>query len=181
MEAVESATALDGVARLVRPLADALVDSAGRRRLLQGNWLGHAVHPPLTDLPLGTWTSATLLDLFGGQRSRPAATMLVGAGIAAAVPTALTGLAEWAPISAPEKRVGAVHALSNSVGLMCYVGSLTARLRGRHSAGVALGLAGGVCGLIGGFLGGHLTEVRKVSSVNPAFERPPVDVHSPDE
>lgn len=181
MEALESATPLDRVVSLARPLGDALIGSPVRRRLLQGHWLGHAVHPMLTDLPLGMWMSAALLDLVGGRRSRSAATLLVGAGIATAVPTALTGLAEWAPIGQPEKRVGTVHALSNSVGLMCYVGSLTSRLRGRHSAGVALGLAGGVSGVVGGYLGGHLTTVRKISSFDPAFGRSPADVHSPDE
>ncbi len=178
MEALESAAPLDRLVSLARPLGDALIGSPVRRRLLHGRWLGHAVHPMLTDLPLGMWMSAVLLDLVGGRRSRSAATLLVGAGIATAVPTALTGLAEWAPIAQQEKRVGTVHALSNSVGLMCFAASLTSRLRGRHPAGVAFGLAGGVCGVVGGYLGGHLTTVRKISSVHPAFDRPAADVRA---
>ena len=36
---------------------------------LSGIWLGHALHPLLTDLPIGTWTSAVLLDWLGGGRA----------------------------------------------------------------------------------------------------------------
>ncbi|MDQ6642413.1 MAG: hypothetical protein M3Y66_07965, partial [Actinomycetota bacterium] len=54
---------------------------------LRGGWLGHGVHPVLTDLPLGCWVSATLVDLVGGHQGRTAATRLVGIGVASALPT----------------------------------------------------------------------------------------------
>ncbi len=54
---------------------------AACRDLLTGRWLGHAVHPVLTDLPIGFWTSAFTLDLIGGRRSRAAAQRLVGLGV----------------------------------------------------------------------------------------------------
>ena len=72
-ERVEGAAALDGVSAQVRPLAEALVGSPTRRDALQGAWLGHAVHPLLTDLPIGFWTSANTLHLGGGVAARPAA------------------------------------------------------------------------------------------------------------
>src|SRR5258708_1659958 len=31
--------------------------------LLNGTWLGHPLHPVLTDVPLGTWTGMMMLDL----------------------------------------------------------------------------------------------------------------------
>lgn len=34
---------------------------------LSGAWLGHALHPALTDVVLGSFLSATLLDLLGGD------------------------------------------------------------------------------------------------------------------
>jgi hypothetical protein len=49
----ENATALDPVIRAVKPLADALVADPNRRDLLRGTWLGHALHPPMTDVPIG--------------------------------------------------------------------------------------------------------------------------------
>jgi hypothetical protein len=39
---------------------------------LSGDWLGHALHPLLTDLPIGTWTSAVLLD-WSAAGAEPAA------------------------------------------------------------------------------------------------------------
>ena len=41
--------------------------------VLSGTWLGHALHPMLTDIPIGSFTSGSLLDVFGGKRARPAA------------------------------------------------------------------------------------------------------------
>src|SRR5680860_21105 len=62
-----------------------------RRSPLHTDALGHSVHPLLTDLTLGCWISASILDLAGGAQERRAATLLVGSGLAAAVPTAIAG------------------------------------------------------------------------------------------
>jgi uncharacterized membrane protein len=179
VRSVEESTALDPAVHLVDPVAEALVDSPEVRDALRGRWLGHALHPLLTDLPLGFWMSATALDLLGGRPSRPAATMLTALGVATALPTALTGLAEFGPIEQRDKRVAVVHAAANSVALACYTASLSARLRGRHLRGMAMALAGGTAALAGGYLGGHLTEVRKVSSHNPEFDEPAAPGPSP--
>src|SRR4051794_8454426 len=77
--------------------------------LLRSGLVGHALHPLLTDLPLGFWTAATALDLRGRPQDRESSRWLVGAGLLAAGPTAVTGLAEWAPTEAPVQRVGALH------------------------------------------------------------------------
>lgn len=173
MQMIEAADGLDGVAATVRRLSGTLVASPRRRQLFQGQWLGHAVHPLLTDLPLGTWMSTTLLDLFGGAGSRPAARRLLAFGVASALPTAATGLAELGDTGAREQRVGVLHAASNSTALAAYTASLIARRAGRHRTGVSLALIGGLAATVGGYLGGHLTEVRKVSSRHPDFvERP---------
>ncbi|MGN6251693.1 MAG: DUF2231 domain-containing protein [Marmoricola sp.] len=180
MTSLEGATALDPAVRLLDPVADALVADPERRDVLQGRWLGHALHPLLTDLPIGFWTSASVLDLLGGKGARPAATLLTALGVAAAVPTAATGLAEYAPIEQRDKRVAVVHASANSAALLCYTASLAARLRGRHGRGVVLALAGSGVAAVGGYLGGHLTEARKVGSHDPAFdEAPPVPTAVP--
>lgn len=175
MKAIESATRLDMPVDALRPLARSLLASPARKRLLQGEWLGHGVHPMLTDFPLGAWMSASLLDVIGGRRSRSAATTLVGFGVVTALPTVLTGIAEWGETGEREQRVGVVHAASNAVALGLYTSSLRARLQGRHGAGAMLGIAGGLTAVMGGYLGGHLTEVRKVSSRHRAFIGPQRD------
>ncbi|TDD72086.1 DUF2231 domain-containing protein [Jiangella aurantiaca] len=142
------------------------------RRLLHGHWLGHAVHPLLTDVPVGAWTSAALLDLSGRRELRPAARFLVGAGLVAAVPTAVTGLAEWGRTEGAARRVGVLHAASNTAALALYSSSFAARRAGRHRLGVLLGLGGAAAAGAGGFLGGHLVIARKVGSRHPVFDRP---------
>lgn len=168
---VEDAAVLDGAVGVLRTVADPLVADPGRKAALQGHWLGHGIHPLMTDLPLGMWMSGTLLDLIGPEGSEQAARRLIGLGILAALPTSLTGLAEWATIgSRRDQRTGALHAAINSAALAAYTGSWLARRRGGRRAATALALTGGMLATAGGYLGGHLTEVRKVSSRHPAFD-----------
>ncbi|MEE6272814.1 DUF2231 domain-containing protein [Georgenia wangjunii] len=169
--ALEHNDALDPAVKALEPVAEALVASEPARRALHGRVLGHALHPLLTDLPIGAWTSATILDLTGS--SREAASRLVGVGLLAAVPTAVTGWAEWATTEGGAKRVGVAHAAANSVALGLYTGSWLARRRGHHGLGVAIGLAAGVVVGAGGFLGSHLSLARKVSTHNAAFAPEP--------
>src|SRR4051794_6264785 len=167
---LEEETALDALVRVARPLADALVADPSRRDLLQGRWLGHALHPLMTDLPIGFWTSAVTLDLLGAPESRGAARRLVGLGVLAALPTAVTGWAEWTETGEREQRVGVVHAVSNVVALTGFAASWRARRRGQHARGAALALASSTALALGGYLGGHLVSARKVSTRNPAFD-----------
>jgi uncharacterized membrane protein len=129
------------------------------RDLLTGRWLGHAAHPPLTDAPLGFWTSATVLDLVSPRSSRQAARRLVGLGVLAALPTAATGLAEFGLLSdQTDRRTAMVHATGNTAALAAYTGSWLARRGGRHRLGVALGLLGATLSAGAGYLGGHLAQ-----------------------
>src|SRR3954452_13514850 len=97
----------------------------------------------LTDFPLGTWMSASLLDLVGGRQSRTASRRLITFGVAAALPTMAAGWTDWLAATRAQRRVGIVHAATNSTALSLYVASLAARRRGHHRPGVALGIAGG--------------------------------------
>ena len=145
--------------RLATPLASAVSELFGRSGLkdvFSGSWFGHPLHPLLTDLPIGSWTSAMVLDFVGGRRAQPAADALVAVGIATAVPTAVTGLSDWSDLGDVDRRIGLVHATANSIAVACYVASLVARRRGRRPAGVILGVAGATAATAGGFLGGHL-------------------------
>src|SRR5262245_32470025 len=51
------------------------------RPWLSGDWLGHALHPLLTDVTIGCWTSAFVLDVVGGRAARRNARMLIGLGL----------------------------------------------------------------------------------------------------
>ena len=149
--------------RPARPVKDAL----------SGTWLGHALHPLLTDLPIGTWTSAVLLDWLGGGASQDAADRLIALGLAFTVPASATGLTEWAdsePASDAVRRVGFVHAAANAGATVLFGASLAARRRGARGAGKLLALAG--AGVLGasGHLGGHLSYAKGVGVDQTAFE-----------
>ncbi|HEX5365604.1 MAG TPA: DUF2231 domain-containing protein [Acidimicrobiales bacterium] len=161
---VEQAEGLDRpAAALERALAP--LGRPGRLRdLLTGVPLGHAAHPMLTDIPIGCWTSATVLDLTGGPAARPGARRLLGLGNLAALPAAVTGAAEWLQADTASRRVGVVHANSNLVGLALYGTSWLARRRGRQALGVSLALAGMAVTTFAGHLGGHLAIARKVGT-----------------
>lgn len=135
--------------------------------VLRGEWLGHAVHPVLSDLPLGCWTSATVLDLIGFRRSRAAATTLVAVGLATAAPTAISGLSEFSRTHGQARRVAAVHAAGNAVGVGLYAASLRSRLRGRHLRGVLTALAGSAVTAGAGYLGGELALNRGLGARRP--------------
>jgi len=167
---LEHATALDGLVHALEPSIQALFGTGKRASILRGEWLGHAVHPSLSDVVLGTWTSASLLDLFGGPDSSASAQRLIGTGLLAAGPTAWTGWAEWSAAGSRDKRVGLVHAVANGVAASAYAASWLARRRGRHGTGAGLALAGAAVSGISAYLGGHLAHARKVASSHPAYD-----------
>jgi hypothetical protein len=166
---IETDDRIDGAATLLRRLADGVVRSPPVDRGLRGTWLGHALHPLLTDFPLGAWMSASFLDLFGGRDGRRPAQRLIGFGLLAAAPTAASGLAEWRATAGGAQRVGVVHAAVNTTATLLYGSSWVARRRGSHPLAVALGVGGGVVATVGGYVGGHLSLVRKIGTADPRF------------
>jgi hypothetical protein len=173
---LEEATALDPPVHALEPSVRALFGTGTRASVLRGDWLGHAVHPLLTDVVIGTWTSATLLDLFGGRDTSAAAQRLIGTGLLAAGPTAWTGWAEWSEAGSRDKRVGLVHAVTNGLAIGTYTASWIARQRGRHGTGARLALAGAAVSGVGAYLGGHLAVARKVGTRHSAYVESPQGV-----
>jgi nitrite reductase/ring-hydroxylating ferredoxin subunit len=143
-------TARSAVNKVLRPQAV--------KDLLHGTWLGHPLHPVLAQVPVGTWLSAGVLDAI--PPARPAAALLIGTGVAVAVPTALSGAADWSEQDDAVRRLGAVHAVANSVALGLYVGSLVARAKGNGTLGRLLAYSG--LGLAGGSaaIGGHMAYAQ---------------------
>lgn len=169
---LENTSALDRPVEAIEPQIRAVFGTGRRASVLRGDWLGHAVHPSLTDLVIGSWTSATLLDWFGGEESAIAARRLVATGLLAVGPTAWTGWAEWLALEPRDKRVGLVHAVTNGLAIGVYTASWASRRRGRHRSGARLALAGAAVSGVGAYLGGHLAAARKAGSRHPAFNGP---------
>ena len=145
---------------------------------LSGTWLGHPVHPLLILLPMGSWTSAVVLDWLGGRDAEKAADILLGVGIAGAVPTVATGYADWAdtePGNDTVRRIGIVHAALNASATILFGASLAARGGGSRGSGKLLALAGMGAISAGGYLGGHLTYAEGVGVDVTTFEDYPED------
>lgn len=179
MLGMEQAEGLDNAVEAARPLVDAIGDRPALRDALQGRWLGHALHPAVVQFPLGTWISASVLDLLGPDDGGRAARCLVGAGILGAVPAALTGVAEIHEAPRPAKRVGAAHALTNTAALTMQVGSWIARGAGSHGAGRILSLAAVAVASWGGLMGGHLAIGRNIGTRDSALEARPLEEPAP--
>jgi nitrite reductase/ring-hydroxylating ferredoxin subunit/uncharacterized membrane protein len=157
--------ALDAPAKPLGKAVRGALGPGGLRDALSGRPLGHAAHPLMTDVPIGTWTSATILDAIGGRSAQPAARRLIGVGIAAALPTAASGFLDWAdtePADDEVRRVGLVHAAANVAALSLYGASLLARRRGATGRGRLLGFAGAGVLAFSGHLGGHLSYAKAV-------------------
>jgi nitrite reductase/ring-hydroxylating ferredoxin subunit len=155
--------------RTVVPQDSALKD------VLSGTWLGHPVHPPLTDVVIGAWTSALILDLVGGPETEQAAERLIGAGILASLPTAAAGASDWADVRGGDRRVGTVHALGNTTALLLHTLSWAARRRGHRTRGVALSAIGYAVATFSAWLGGHLSFGKGIGVNQTAFESAPSD------
>ena len=172
MDRVGEQSRLDGAVQLLERATAALPSKGPVRDALRGTWLDHPLHPMLTDLPIGFWTSAWMLDIVGRERDRDAARRLIGAGVLCAIPAAVTGAADWSDAQGAPRRVGVVHAIVNSSALALYTASWIARRRGRNGRGVALSWAGATFATVGGFLGGHLVAALGVGVDHTAFEEP---------
>jgi uncharacterized membrane protein len=148
--------ALDAAADALQKVVEKALAATGGAPLLRGAWLGHPLHPALTDLPIGFWTSAWVLD-FGGRRTRGAADAMVAAGLLSVAPTVAAGLADWTERDRVERRLGLVHMGANGLATLLYAASLAARRRDQRIRGIALSWAGAAAATAGAYLGGHLS------------------------
>ncbi|MEH3156240.1 MAG: DUF2231 domain-containing protein [Gordonia paraffinivorans] len=177
LAATEKLSSLDAVASMAARALSPLL-SGGPGDVLRGSWLGHPLHPVLVTVPIGAWTAVPLFDLTGQP---VAAQRLTAVGLAAAVPAATAGLAEYTTLDAAQRRVALVHAASNSVAMTALVGSMIARTRGLTGRAHALTIAGlGVTG-VSGALGGHLTYVQAAGVQRESLPVPSTSVETPQE
>ena len=185
-----------------RPWLDALADRlqqgiaatfraagpAGRtiKNALHGTWLGHPLHPVLTDVPLGAWTAALVFDAldarddhrwWGGRGYGRGADAAIVVGLAGAAGAAVTGLNDWQHTSGASRKAGLVHGLLNTAAATLYGASLVARARGVRSVGRSLALAGYAVTCAAAYLGGDLVYRRRIGvdhapSVDDGWQAP---------
>ena len=130
------------------------------KNFLHGKWLGHPLHPVLTDVPIGSWTVAAVLDgieLTGNKDYQAGADAAISIGIAGALASAVSGLTDWTATNSKRQKVGLMHGLLNLTATSLYVSSLI--LRGKKNsrrAGITCSLIGYGITTAAAYLGGHL-------------------------
>ena len=100
---------LDPVAEAIQPAIRSARDaSPAIKSLLSGTWLGHTLHPILTDVPVGAFTALAALDLveiFGASEVGPGSDVVLGFGILASYGAVVTGWADWSDTHEAPRRV----------------------------------------------------------------------------
>jgi len=133
---------------------------------LHGKWLGHPLHPVLTDITIGAWVLGAVFDGLGavtGQRAlQRTGDQLALAGTIAAVPTLLTGLADFSTFPEEAATPATVHGAMNIVNVALYGLSIRDRRNGRHRRGVALSTLAIGLSCVSAWLGGMLVYKHKV-------------------
>ena len=165
---IENTRAADPTLESLQRAATSLLDHPVPMDVLSGRVVGHPLHPAIVQIPLGCWVGACAIDMLGGQPARPAARMLVGLGVVSSAPAVLSGLAEWVHTRDAERRVGAVHAAVNALGVV-FFGASWWRRRAGDGSGRRSALAGMAVVGMGGWLGGHLAYNRGVGVNTAAF------------
>jgi nitrite reductase/ring-hydroxylating ferredoxin subunit/uncharacterized membrane protein len=151
---------------VAEPLQQGIHDAFGEKGkgikdVLHGTWLGHPLHPVLTDIPVGAWTVAAVLDVVetatGTQVASKGADAAVAIGLAGALGAAVTGLTDWSETYDRPRRIGLTHGLLNIVATSLYATSLAMRLRGKDRAtAIKLAHLGYAISGFSAYLGGHL-------------------------
>jgi nitrite reductase/ring-hydroxylating ferredoxin subunit/uncharacterized membrane protein len=185
VEIIKKQDWLEPIAGRLQPSVATALDPGGAigpkaAKILHGTWLGHPLHVVLTDVPIGSWTAAAVLDLLEentGRRSigRGADTAIT-VGVIGAAAAAVTGLADWSKIGGGQpRRVGLVHGLLNATALACYVTSLCFRRHHSRRTGRQLALLGYIISSVSAHLGGHLVYNEKLGVDHSADFSAPKD------
>ncbi len=133
---------------------------------LNGVWLGHPLHPVITDIPVGAWTATVTLDaleaITGSRTFAKGANIATALGVVSAAGAATAGLTDWQHLSGEPRREGMLHALLNSTALSLFSASLFARIVRNRKLGRSLALWGYLSLFFGAFFGGDLVYRLKI-------------------
>ena len=173
--------ALDTIAQPLSQAIRSTFETAGPagqqvKDALHGVWLGHPLHPVLTDVPIGAWTTALALDCTanGDEGRRRAATFAMGVGLAGALGAAVTGLTDWSETQGESRRTGLLHGLLNITATTLFATSWAMRQRDSHDTGRAAAWAGYAVAIGAAWFGGNLVYDQRIGVTN-------ADAHLPEE
>ena len=168
-EVIGSQEWLDTLAKPVEKTVEkAFPGETGRtiKDALHGTWLGHPLHPVLTDVPIGAWMMAQVFDALGAARNTRAydnaARVCITTGLIGAAGAAVTGLADWSETGRDSRRIGFIHGLVNVTATGLFLTSALLRRRRKTTGAVAASSTGFAVAMAGAYLGGALVYQRQI-------------------
>jgi nitrite reductase/ring-hydroxylating ferredoxin subunit/uncharacterized membrane protein len=176
---------LDPLAERVQPVIARALSRDGMvgttvANALHGTWLGHPLHVVLTDVPIGSWTAAAVLDLVeantGSRAMGRGADAAIKIGLFGAAAAAITGIADWSKIGGGAgRRVGLMHGLLNVTATTCYLTSLQLRRKRLRDQGRGYAFLGFLLANAAAYLGGHLVYSERMGVDHSAGDALPED------
>ncbi len=149
------------------------------KNFLHGTWLGHPVHPLITAIPLGSWTTSLVLDATWLASEHPvtasAADTAMLLGLLGASASVVTGLTDWSNTDATDRRVGMLHGLLNTGALLTNLVSYGLRLSGKRRTAIALTSVAYTTSMVAAYLGGELSFAKGIGVNHVAWEAGPDD------
>jgi nitrite reductase/ring-hydroxylating ferredoxin subunit/uncharacterized membrane protein len=147
------------------------------KSLLNGTWLGHPLHPVITDVPVTAWILTAVFDVIWliAQPTWAAysAFVTVIVGLLGALGAIVTGLTDWSDTYGAERRVGLNHALFNACATILYLVSFVLRLLAGPGDGIAaviLGFLGLASVIYAAYLGGDMVFAKGTGVNHTAWE-----------
>lgn len=182
IKVVEQQEALEQLSDQIQPLVQNAFKSAGPagrelKNILHGTWLGHPLHPALTDVPLGAWTAALALDamesISGRKELGAGADAAIAIGLVGAAGAAVTGLTDWSETNGHARKVGLLHGLLNVGATVLYSTSLVLRRKQKRNAGMGFAMLGFAVSSASAYLGGHLVFGEQIGVNHAAAQEMP--------
>lgn len=136
------------VGALFRPIRPA-------KDLLNGTWLGHPLHPVITDVPIGAFLVALVLDVAGQPVAAFWAIVVGGLAMLAAI---VTGLADFADTDGTARTRATLHGTVMVIGAVLIAASIATRQGGTAGGTLQVGLllVGFVVVAAGAYVGGEV-------------------------
>jgi nitrite reductase/ring-hydroxylating ferredoxin subunit len=156
---------LSGLSSWIAGVVDGFYRLLGRpgkylQDFLNGSWLGHSLHPVLTDVVVGGSTVAVLLEVlgwFGVDGLRTAVVWTLALTWISALGTIVTGLTDYKDTATGDERnVAGLHGLINIVATIAFIVAFLAYLGPGGTLGPVLLVGGYLVLSVGAFIGGHV-------------------------
>ena len=169
----------DGFQSILQKLLGTQNQSSPRylKSFLNGTWLGHPLHPVITDIPVTAWLLTLIFDIAWlishSTWAAIGAFVTVIVGLIAALGAVATGLTDWSDTYGAERSVGLNHAIFNGLAFLLYLVSFILRLvagPGDTVLAFILGLLGLISMVYAANLGGDMVYVKGTSVNHTAWE-----------